>query len=472
MSRFRSGEPLLAAVAILAAIFWISPSAAQHSSFEILYGEHCSVCHGEKLEGAGQGTPLAGVELRHGDSIADIGRSIAGGFEQPPMPAWSETLSDAQIQGLAIYVSERRSNFVYSDFNVTTPFEIPTDIIRTELHEFRIETVATGLDPLPFSIAPMPDGSILLVYGLGWMLEVALHPDYADNGWVYLSYGDRCTDCNAASRAGNVPVSMTRLIRGRIREGAWVDEETIWRADIENYTTMVDMVAGGRIAFDGAGHLFLSIGMKGAANYVGIQDLGLPYGKILRINDDGSFPSDNPFVGDSAALDSIRTYGHRSPQGLEYDGATGLLWGTEMGPCGGDEIDLLLPGRNYGWPLYSRGLDHDGTTVEYGIELGIEFDLDDIEQPVIDLTPSPAVSSFIVYEGTEFPEWQHNLIVGTLKATALYRFVLDGDRITGRERLLDGIGRIRDIEVGADGAIYLLLEHRSGSRIVRLVRGR
>src|SRR5690606_15347730 len=133
----------------------------------------------------------------------------------------------------------------------------------------------------------------------------------------------------------------------------------------------------------------------------------LPYGKILRLERDGSIPPDNPFVGRADALAAIWTYGHRSPQGLEFDRETGLLWGTEMGPRGGDEVNLLLPGRNYGWPLYSKGINYDGTEVDYGKQLGIERDLDSIEQPVVDLTPAPAVSSFIIYDGASFPEWQH-----------------------------------------------------------------
>jgi glucose/arabinose dehydrogenase len=154
---------------------------------------------------------------------------------------------------------------------------------------------------------------------------------------------------------------------------------------------------------------------------------------------------------------------------LEFNVKTRQLWGTEMGPRGGDEVNLLLPGRNYGWPLYSKGVDYDGTPVEYWQELSIEFDVADIEQPVVDLTPAPAVSSFIIYGGAAFPEWQDDLIVGSLKATELYRIVVDGDKHAYTETLLEDLARIRDVESGPDGAIYLLLEHESGSQIVRLV---
>jgi glucose/arabinose dehydrogenase len=299
-----------------------------------------------------------------------------------------------------------------------------------------------------------------MVYGLGWMLDVALHPDYAENGWIYLHFGDRCRDCST---------SMNKLIRGRIEDGRWVDEETVWRAEPDTYTGTPDVGAGGRIAFDDRGHVFLSVGIKGPSDHEGIQDLSLPYGKIHRVHDDGRIPADNPFLNVPGALKSIWTYGHRSPQGLEFDPLTGRLWSTEMGPRGGDEFNLLLPGRNYGWPLYSKGVNYDGTPVEYGKQLGIPLDLAAIEQPVVDLTPSPAVASFILYRGDAFPAWANDAIVGTLKATELYRFEIEGERVVHRETLLRGLARIRDVAAGPDGFVYLLLEHASGGRIVRLV---
>lgn len=480
---------------------------AQQDSFLALYEANCSVCHGASMEGAAQGTPLVGVELRHGASIEAIASSIADGIPDTPMLSWSATLSENEIQQLAIYIGEQRANLTYTDFRIAAPLEIPTDAITSERHAFRIETVATGIDRLPFSIAPLPDGrilltekarglrivspdgalselihgapqahddgfqapGILLVYGLGWLLDVAPHPDYEENGWIYLMHGDRCEDCNEMSRSLGTAVSMNRLVRGRIENGAWVGQETLWQADMETYTPMPDMGAGGRIAFDGAGHVFFSVGIKGLGEHAGIQDLSLPYGKIHRIHDDGSIPSDNPFVDTAGALPSIWTYGHRNPQGLEFNRATGQLWSTEMGPRGGDEVNLLRPGRNFGWPLHSLGVNYDGTAVDYGTELGIDVDLAAIEQPVVDLTPAPAVSSFMFYDGTAFPDWRGNLLVGTLKATELYRMVVEGERVVHTEILLKDFGRIRDIELGYDGAVYLLIEHESGGQLLRLV---
>ena len=304
--------------ALAIAVMTLSPDP-----FIARYEENCSTCHGERLEGtATLGPPLLGVDLRHGESIVEISRSIGGGFPERGMPAWSDTLSNTQIKGLAIYIAERRADRVFTDFKTESPLVMPTATITSEVQDFRVELVASGLHPLPFSIAPLPDGRIL------------------------------------------------------------VTEKT---------------------------------------------------------------------------------------QGLEFNHKTRQLWSTEMGPRGGDELNLLLPGKNYGWPLYSKGLDYDGSPVDYGKNLNIEFELADIEQPVVDLTPAPAVSSFIFYRGNAFPQWQDHAIVGSLKATELYRIVLEDNQLPHLEILLPDFARIRDIETGADGAIYLLLEHASGGQIVRLV---
>jgi glucose/arabinose dehydrogenase len=504
----RLDVPAAAAIAILALLPPVVARAqapAQQDPFAGPYTEHCVVCHGANMEGAAQGTPLAGVRLKHGESMDALVKSITEGRAATGMPAFGKTLDAVQIRRVATLIAEKRADLSYADFKVTAAPAIPAGRIDSQQHAFRAEIVASGIDRLPYSIAPLPDGSILvtektkglrivaadgklselvrgtpavfddgfdvpgirLVYGQGYLMDVVPHPDYARNGWIYLHYSERCSDCNKSSREIKRPVSMNKVIRGRIRNGEWVDQQTIWAADIEHYTAMPDMAAGGRLAFDGRGHLFFSIGIKGGSETAGVQDLALPYGKIHRINDDGSVPQDNPFVNTKGALSTIWSIGHRSPGGLEFNVARGELWETEMGPRGGDEVNLLRPGRNYGWPLYSKGLNYDGSPVEHERPAG--FNVRDIEQPLVDLTPAPAVGSFVVYDGPAFPKWRQNLIVGTLKATELYRMEVKNGRITGREILLSGMGRIRDIAVDASGRIYLLLEHASGSRIVRLV---
>ena len=469
----------------------------------VMFQESCAVCHGENLEGAAQGTPLRG-ELRHGDSMADIIASTSNGYEASGMPTWRDTFTPVQIRNIAMYILETRANVGYVTSNFEEPLSIPDGVIESELHDFRLETLVDNLDPLPYSIEPLPDGRLLLtektkgvrivvpdgeqsgfirgtpqayddIYrldtrldierGMGWLFDIALHPNYEENGWIYLHFGDRCDDCNDLSRESGRPVSMNKLVRGKIEDGEWTEQETIWQAEMEHYGTASDVAAGGRVAFDGAGHVYFSVGLKGGSQ--GIQDLSMPWGKIHRVNDDGSIPEDNPFADRDDVYRSIYTYGHRSPQGLEFDTATGELWGTEHGPRGGDEVNLLLPGRNYGWPLYSLGLNYDGTPVD-GRQRGITFELSDIEQPVVDLTPSPAVSSFIITTSEQFPEWKGDFLVGSLKARSLFRFEIENNRLVHRETLFEGIGRIRDIEQGYNGDIFLLIEHASGGRIVRL----
>ena len=472
--------------------------------FVALYNDRCALCHGEDLFGAAQGTPLVGIELNHGDSVEAIAKSIGDGFPARGMPGWSATLSADQIWNIALYVAERRAGTDIVDKRADIPLHIPAGTVETDRHAFRIEKIISGLDPLPFSIAPLPDGRILVseklrglsviaagkqsplisgtprayadartawgqLMGVGWMLDVAIHPNYAANGWVYIQFGDRCSDCNEASRASGRPVSMNKLVRGRIKDGAWVDEETIWQADIESYTDQSDISAGGRIAFDRKGFVYITVGMKGAHEHLGIQDLALPYGKIHRVHDDGRIPADNPYVDVPGALGSIWSIGHRSPQGLEYDAATDTLWSSEMGPRGGDELNLILPGRNYGWPLFTSGVGYDGTPIDYFDELNSKLTAAEVEMPVVDMTPSPAVSSFVVYRGGDFPNWTGHMIVGMLRATDLVRMEIVDNRLVQRETLLEDLARFRDIEVGHNGELYVLLEHANGGQIVRLV---
>jgi len=498
------------ALAVLPVAARAQAAATPVDPFADPYQQACAACHGAKLEGTGQGVPLAGVALRHGDSVDAIANSIATGFPQGRMPAFAGTMDAVKIRRLATYIGETRANLSYADFRIAAAPQVPAGVMRSKVQSFRVETFATGIAPLPYALAPLPDGSflvtektrglriigadgrlsapirgtpqvfddgfqvpgVLLVYGMGYLLDVAPHPDYAKNGWIYLAYTERCADCNEASRKAKQPASMVVLVRGRIRNGEWVEQQKIWSTSYENYTSMPDMAAGGRVAFDGKGHVFLSIGIKGGSEFAGVQDLTLPYGKILRLNDDGGIPADNPFVKAGGALPEIWSYGHRSPEGLEFDRKTRRLWGTEMGQRGGDEVNLLRAGGNYGWPLTSKGLRYEGIAVDYGRDLGISFDMRDIVQPVVDLTPAPAVSGFVVYDGKAFGKWRGDLLVGSLKATELYRMQIRGNRVVRRETLLSGLGRIRDVAVGSDGLVYLLLEHQSGSRVVRLVPAR
>jgi glucose/arabinose dehydrogenase len=496
----------LAVVAGLAALGGVmfTVISSNVDPFLASYEQHCASCHGFDLEGGDLGPSLLG-KMQHGTTVAGLVQDISIGAPEHGMPAYGDLLTSVEIKGIAIYIAERRVDQRFTEFHIETPVEIPAGPIDSEEHAFRIELVTDQLHARPYAVATLPngefivtekmyglrlvraDGSVseliesapmgfgegLTLYGLdvgvGHVMDVALHPDYENNGWVYVHYGHRCEDCNETARESLLPVSMNRVIRGRIRDGAWHDEQVIWGADAKFYTPTPDTAAGGRLAFDADGYVYLSIGLKGNSNFEGPQDMSKPYGKTLRLHDDGRIPSDNPYVGTPGVLPEIWTHGHRSPQGLEFDVRTGELWGTEHGPRGGDEVNVLRPGRNYGWPLYSRGMDYDLTPVEYGVDLNLEFGLDEIEQPAFDLTPSPAVSNLHFYRGERFPEWTNDLFVGSLKATDLYRMEVVGDKVVHMETVIADLARIRDIETGPDGLLYLLLEGPGGGSLVRLV---
>ncbi|MEH6607493.1 MAG: PQQ-dependent sugar dehydrogenase, partial [Pseudomonadales bacterium] len=477
--------------------------------FEETYTNNCAACHGSDLEGSGLGPSLL-ADLKYGDSLNEIKASITSGFPQRGMPAWSETLSEQTIHQMGLYIAERRDGNTMADFKVNRPMNIPKGKVESELHSFTVEVVAEGIDGLPYAIARLPNGEILVtekglglsiieangkiktifgtpkVYndiekawgqpmGLGWMLDVALHPNYAENRWIYLSYSERCEDCNDASRGFDPyemkmgrKVSMTKLVRGRIKNYRWVDQEVIYEPHIDTYSPSFDLSAGGRIAFDGAGHVFLSIGHKAEPDHMGIQDLTLPYGKIHRIQDNGQIPTDNPFVDKQGALPTIWTLGHRNTEGLAFDPSRKILWQSEMGPRGGDEINLLLSGENYGWPFHTSGINYDGSPVDYTDDLGEAMPIEETQTPILDITPSTAVSSIAFYTGDAFPNWQNNLLLCNLKSSDFVRLEISGNRVVHQETLLENLGRFRDVEVGQDGAVYLLVEHAAGSKILKM----
>jgi aldose sugar dehydrogenase len=470
------------------------------------FNQNCGSCHGDNLQGAPLGSPLVGSDLKYGDSVEAIANSIATGYPALGMPAWSATMSEDEIWNMALYVAEQRQGTTILDKNNKIAIVLPTGKIKTQKYKFKIEVVATGIDPMPFAIAPLPDGRILLtermhglfiidttgqktqitgspkayddageflgqVQGIGWMMDVAIHPDYANNGWVYLQYGERCSGCNEFSKRGNnTPVSMNKVIRGRIKDGAWVDEQLIWQADIATYTNTSDLAAGGRIAFDDQGYVYFTVGMKDALDFMGIQYLDKPYGKIFRLHDDGRVPADNPLVDVPGALPGIWTLGHRSQQGLAYNQATGDMWATEMGPRGGDELNRLVKGGNYGWPVYTKGVNYDGRPVNVAEKMGIELAEADAEFPVVDWTPAIAISNFVFYAGKPFKKWNGDIIAGTLRATDLLRLEIKDNQVVATEVLIENLARFRDVAIEPDGNILLLLENAAGSQIIRLKR--
>lgn len=310
-------------------------------------------------------------------------------------------------------------------------------------------------------VSPTAIGGVPRVYssGQGGLHEVALHPAFASNNLVYLAYAKE----TGGGRA------TTALARGRLEGDALVDVQELFVAQTNS---SAGQHFGGRIAFDGAGHLFLSVGDRGASPSGDLerhpaQDRSNHQGTIVRLRDDGSVPADNPFVGQAGVLPEIWSYGHRNPQGLVFDATTGTLWETEHGPRGGDELNVVQPGRNYGWPVITFGRNYSGTSITRDTARA------GMEQPVTYWVPSIATSGLLLYTGDAFPAWRGTLFVGGLAGEQLARVTVNGATSTAEETLLRGVvGRIRDVRQGPDGFVYLALDRDGGpATIVRLEPG-
>jgi len=257
---------------------------------------------------------------------------------------------------------------------------------------------------------------------------------------------------------GENGAAMTKVVRGRLREGRLVDLETLFEAPRALYVRG-EVHFGSRFVFDGEGYLFFSIGERGQKDDA--QDLSRPNGKVHRIHDDGRVPADNPFAKRAGAMPTIWSYGHRNPQGLAQHPVTGDLYDAEHGPRGGDELNRVLPGRNYGWPVITYGMDYDGSPItDLTAKAGME-------QPVVYWVPSIAVCAIDFYTGDRFPRWRNDLLVSSLAAEELRRVVLDSGKSTKQEVLFKGIGRVRDVVSGPDGLVYVAFN--GPDRVARLV---
>jgi len=429
------------------------------------YANICAGCHGTTITG-GRAPTLFDDVWHFGGDDASIRQSIMEGRAGTEMPPFKSMFKEEEITGLIAYIRAQAEATKTSTARAQNP---AGQILKTEKHAAKLEVVADKLEA-PWGMAFLPDGRLLVTERPGrlriidhgklaekaidgtptvWtqqdggMLDVEVHPDYAKNGWIYLSYAE----------PGPNNTSMTAIVRGKIKDGKWVEQQVLYHAPPELfYPTNVHY--GSRFVFDSHGHLFYSIGERGHEDEA--QDLSKPLGKIHRINDDGTVPPDNPFYSRPNAVKSIWTYGHRNPQGLAYHPVTHKLWETEHGPTGGDELNVIEPGHNYGWPVITSGKifprpgdpnppppppDHK----------------DGMESPIVSWTPTIAPSGIAFYTGSRFPQWVNSLFVTGLAGEALRRLDTDGDQVTHEEIIFKGYGRVRDVVVGPDGYLYVAL---------------
>lgn len=364
------------------------------------------------------------------------------------------------------------------------PAEAQSDVHRTALHDFRVVTVAEGL-VVPWGMAFPPGGDILVTErpgrlriirdgrllpdavpgvpavraeGQGGLLDVALHPEFANNRLVYLSYSKP----NADGTQSTTAVGRGRLENDRLTgfEEIFVAEK--WSQGRGHY--------GSRLAFDRNGYLFITLGDRqvppsGDLEMHPAQDLSNHYGAVVRLHDDGRVPVDNPFVGQAGARPEIWTYGHRNGQGLAIHPETGDVWQNEHGPQGGDELNLLEPGKNYGWPVVGFGVNYRSGSAIHAATMQ-----PGMENPSHVWVPSIGISGMMIYTGDKFPGWRGSIFVGGLVGEQIGRLTMDGRRVLNAETFLQRMGRIRDIRQGPDGYIYVAFEDRSNAPtpIVRL----
>jgi len=338
----------------------------------------------------------------------------------------------------------------------------------SEDHRFQVTTLAEGLE-YPWGLAFLPNGDFLITErpgqlrlfrngalqdgripgapraadnGQGGLLDVLPHPKFEENNWIYLSYS-----------GGEGKSLGTKVARARLVDDRLVDLQTIVEVEPESSG---GRHFGSRLAFGPDGMLYITTGDRGSPDRS--QDLSDMAGSVLRVTEGGKVPPDNPFVGRDGVAPEIFSYGHRNPQGLTVHPESGRLWSVEHGPRGGDEANVLTAGANYGWPVITYGRSYAG------FRIGEGFAKEGMVQPATYWVPSISPSGMAFYDGSDFPAWEGNLFVGALSGQVLVRLELEGDKVTGEERLLKDLDeRIRDVRMGPDGKLYLLTDSPDGA---------
>ena len=352
---------------------------------------------------------------------------------------------DAQENGPKI---ETPKNIKYTYETIADSIDIPwgltflnekellvTDKAGTLFHvEDGVKTEITGLPPV-------------YVRGQGGLLDIAISPDFATTGIIYFT---------TSSPLGEEKGGHTALYSTQIENKTLVNTKLLYKGD---YNTKKGQHWGSRISFDQSGHLYFSIGDRGNRD-VNPQDLTRDGGKIYRLNLDGSIPKDNPFVDEPNSRAAIYSYGHRNPQGMVIHPKTGEIWTHEHGPRGGDEINIIQAGKNYGWPVITYGINYSGTTITELTEK------EGLEQPLYYWLPSIAPSGMAFSSSGIYPDWEGDLFVGSLKFEYLERLEIENNKVIKREKVLDSIGRVRNVEQGPDGYLYVGVEGKGILKII------
>lgn len=450
-------------VALVVAISFLQFRKAEHATTadpRKIYTEKCASCHGERVEA------FVDRKWKHGTSKEELVKSITGGYPDFGMPTWEGIIPEKDIAAVADLIVESLKTVSQYDFAKEKKTTSGPAIFASKGMTVVLDTIATGFDS-PWGFEQLPNGTFLitdrkgilyhvdnnrnkteikgtpsvLAEGQGGMLDITLHPKYRDNGWVYISYS------KGKTIDGKV-LGTTAVVRGKIVNNEFVEQKEVFEG--LPYTATRHHY-GSRLAFDKEGHLFISMGERGQEK-IFPQDISTAPGKIHRVNEDGSIPKDNPFVGNDKAIASAFTMGNRNPQGMTMDPATGLIWETEHGPRGGDELNIIKSGTNYGWPVISYGINYDGKPITpFSAKEGMA-------QPVTYWIPSIAPSGLAFVTGDKYPAWKGSLLVGSLRFSHIDRCIMKDNKVVGHEKILLNVGRTRNVEMGRDGFIYVSIE--------------
>jgi len=453
---------------ILSVLIFLCTSSVGYlyaQSGEVIYSMYCAGCHGAQLQG-NTAAKLIKTEWKYGRGRDAIFRNIKFGIPSTEMIKWGGALKDEDIRALADFIVAAQEippnadrpipeSLTTKDYTlkveklVTADIHTPWGIEFVDAHRALITErigairwmVDGKLDPQPIQGLPKTYAQ----QATGGYMDLALDPSFSKNGWVYFAFSH-----TRGSPADKSAEGMTKVVRGRISGHQWTDEQTLFEVP-DSLTLSGGNRWGGRLMFDTDGYLYFSIGDMARAN--DSQNPGKPSGKVFRIHADGSIPKDNPFVGKPGALAALYSIGNRNVQGIAQHPATGEIWATEHGPMGGDELNVLKKGANYGWPLITYGIDYSGEIVSNDTARA------GMEQPVVVWTPSIAVCPAEFVTGDLFPRWKNNLLVGALAFEEIRRLVIVNNKVMEQEMILKGVGRVRDLKIGPDGALYVLLNN-------------
>ena len=420
------------------------------------YTNYCAGCHGEKLDA------FVDRKWKFGNSRENIFTGIKNGYPNAGMPAYKKAFSDQQIYDLTDFILKGIKNRVRYDFGDNTK----QNVFISEEQNIQLDTIARGFK-IPWSIAFLPNEELLVTEkngglykitnnrtkipienspevvadGQGGLMDIILHPNFKENNLIYISYSKRNENNESLTTTA---IMMARLAGNKLENNKIIFEALPYSTTRHHY--------GGKMVFANDGLLYFSVGERGNEKQ-NPQSTSNDLGKIHRIKDDGSIPADNPFSNAGGKKSSLYTYGNRNPQGLALNPFTNQIWEHEHGPRGGDEINIILPGKNYGWPAISYGINYDGTVLTKNTALP------GMEQPLHYWVPSIAPSGMAFVTGNKYKGWQGTLLVGSLKFKYLNKCTIKNNKVISEELLLKNIGRLRDVRMGPDGFIYIAVEN-------------